>query len=226
MVNIFVIGRHGDYTMDYHILLEREDGYRYRICGTLNGSKPETEVCAVGVAVRYAYEKRLDATIFTDLENPVDWIGGKYKPTAQRTKEFVKYVEKAKKEISLEFVMGIPENKYSTFSYIVDAYEEKGKTPATTDLIPANPFKDERGKPSIMSGWRATMHAFRLTVYRIDGKCVIDYDDNRFFGNLADAVYLANWYESKSTDKNSEFYRCKVERYNIPKELNYGKRAT
>lgn len=37
---------------------------------------------------------------------------------------------------------------------------------------------------------------------------------------LKDAVFLANWYESESRNKNSMFYRCVVERKGMLDTVN------
>lgn len=209
MINAYITG---DFdkdksTLSYEGVIEKEDGMKSRLKGTLSGSIPETQVSAVGVLLKVLAENRLDAIIYTDFTIAVNLAEGKVKALSKRTKDYVRYVKKTQNLIELSFVSDIPKEKRIFF------YADREQAEQSTVL---NPFKKEKKQVSTAVQWQKPAPKFRVIVYKADGSILCDLNSYDFGGVLKDAVYFSDWYEKEGRDKNSIFYGCRVERQNIP----------
>lgn len=208
MINAYITGAFDEKTktLSYEGVIEKEDGMKSRLKGTLSGSAPETQVSAVGVLLKVLVENRLDAVIYTDFVIAVSLVEGKVNALSKRSRDYVRYVKKAKNLIELSFVPDIPKEKRSVFN----TGEQAGQSAVQ------NPFKKEKKQVATSVKWQKPAPKFRVVVYKADKSVLCDLDSYDFGGVLKDAMYFADWYEKEGKDKNSIFYGCQVERHNIP----------
>lgn len=209
MINAYITGNFDKdkSTLSYEGVIEKEDGMKSRLKGTLSGSVPETQVSAVGVLLKVLADNRFDAVIYTDFAIAVKLVEGKIKALSKRTKDFVRYVKKIENLIDISFVSDIPKEKLAYFGKETEQAEQSAVQ---------NPFKKDKKQTSSAVRWQKPAPKFQVIVYNADGTVLCSPNDYDFGGIIKDAVYFADWYEKEGKDKSSMFYGCRVERHNVP----------
>lgn len=223
-MQIFVTGRYGNgqdvaatgYKMRYACfartgrMTSRDTTFT---CGELLGSKPETELQVIQIALKYAYslwlenegkdasEKEYSVTIFTDFTNVKKRVNGRIKATSQSAKSLAAFAKTVKASLPIMVVEDIDNDRYEILGYILDnLYTE-----------------DNCGKwKRCEIIWTSlSTPTFRVVVRDRNGNVFCDVNE-RFFGGVpTDAMYFADWYERESKNKESRYYGVTVERYNI-----------
>lgn len=189
MIDIYITGVYDNYSMRYFASVVKENGSKMCLNGTVSGSRSETEVSVIGIALRYAYENNLDTTIYTDFIDAIKWAKGEWQANAQRIKEYVRYVKRVSKRITV-VMQPVSEDKLLELRYYLQDKDEPFKNIQ-------NPFKSKK-EPEKSTGWGMIKEKkFRVIIYNADGSILCDLDNEMFGGVLKDAVFFANWYEKQ-----------------------------
>lgn len=210
MLNIYLTGRYDNYKMKYAGIVETvgdaalsrnrkvevQQGFHTCICGELLGSKPETEIQAVQVALKRAFSSGEATNLYTDFSNMEKRVNGKIKATSQNAKELSTFADVVRARIDLQIIEELSDRVRLVLDYILDNHNTFGEWRYCSV---------EWKKPS-----------FRVIIRDRKGNILCDFDENHFGGVLADAIQFANWYERESTNEKSDYYGVTVERYNVP----------
>lgn len=220
-MHVYVTGRHDGYKMQYACFAVTKNGATACNYGDLLGSKPETELQVVLIALKYAYASKAewnprmpqlsnqqdvgcqkqqeDAIVHTDFTNVQKRISGRIKATSQSAKDFAAFASMAREKINIQIIEELPDRERKVLDYILD------------NLRVAKP----------RDGWQWcevswSLPTFRVVVRDRNGNVLCDLNEKHFGGVLADAVQFANWYERESKKETSDYFGVTVERYNVP----------
>ena len=204
MVRILVTGEYNNYLLTYHCIAEYENGARERICGTFTGSEIEAEVQAVGMAIRYAIQKRLTAVIYTPFKQVLSYIKSGWTPQTKTIKEFMSLVKKIDTS-KISFSNDVPENFIATYNSFVKMFGNKVTTDNKSYFL-----GDRSGK------WIKTFPLFRVLLYSRENELKLDINNYDYGEDFLAAIDFCDWYDKEVLDSRSTYYGWRVVRYNVP----------
>lgn len=126
--------------------------------------------------------------------------------------EIFNILKKRRNEQEISFQLQIPDAMKQIMMTIL-----QGQTEEQVTL--QNPFRKKTAEIETTEVKKPAPE-FCVIVNNANGDSICNLNQNDFCGVLKDAVFLANWYESESRNKNSMFYRCVVERKGMLDTVN------
>lgn len=185
------------YKMRYACFARTESDNTACNYGELLGSRPETELQVVQIALKYAYTSKEDVTVHTDFANVQKRVNGRIKATSQSAKDFAALANMVREKINIQIIEELPDRERKVLDYILDKFTE-----------PYNEWQ------SCEVTW--SFPPFRVVVRDRKGNVLCDLNEKHFGGVLDDAIQFANWYERESKNETSDYFGVTVERYNVP----------
>ena len=165
-----------------------------------------------GILLNFVKDRTLPIFVYTDFNDIVRWGNGTQKAISKRAKDFLTYLKKRRNEQEISFQLQIPDAMKQIMMTIL-----QGQTEEQVTL--RNPFKKKTVEMETTEVKKPAPE-FCVIVNNANGDFICNLNQNDFCGVLKDAVFLANWYESESRNKNSMFYRCVVERKGMLDTVN------
>lgn len=201
MLKIIVTGEYEQNRLYFHCLAVCEDK-RYRLCGSYVGSELETQAYALAMALSCAIKFKKDTIVYSNFSDVISYAKGTWKkPQLQRIKDFIKYVNKVKKQANIAFSDDIPKELEETLGYIKKAYGN----------YPTLDYGSEKRKLK----WRVLPN-FRTTLYDRNGNMLCDLTQEDYCEDIFCAIQFCRYYEKESVDPKSYFEGCKVVSINVP----------
>jgi hypothetical protein len=207
----------GIYTEDTHKmhfvgLLVSGQGTPKAIHKIISGNETECRVNAMGILLNFVKDHTLPIFVYTDFNDIVRWGNGTQRAVSKRARDFLTYLKKRRNEQEISFQLQIPDAMKQIMMTIL-----QGQTEEQVTL--QNPFKKKTVEMETTEVKKPAPE-FCVIVNNANGDSICNLNQNDFCGVLKDAVFLANWYESESRNKNSMFYRCVVERKGMLDTVN------
>lgn len=204
MLRIYVEGEYTGGVLIYHCIAHHSDKVRRRLCSTFAGTQLETELNALGVALKYIEDNgnHESAIVYSTFSNAIAYARGVWKkPQLQRARDFVKYVSKLAKTYAIEYSDYAPADLTESMKYIKKLYENK----------PTVISKGIKGKYP----W-TLLPSYRTTLFNRNGEMLCDLTHEDYCEDFEAAIRFCRYYEKESINPKSSYAGCYLTTEGIP----------